>query len=132
MLKKILEDIKCPVCDEGTLVYSNAATFASYADTDFFDINNMDKLMDSIVYQHISMTCLSCGYSERYTIHEIEKIVRENIMKKVISSYVMKELTSKFIPSDETTLIYCGDCRGFDGNGACPVSFYNNCGIRKL
>ena len=132
MLEKLLDEIMCPSCEKGKMVYSNATTLAAYSDVDFFDIENMDKILDSVTHQYITLTCLSCGYSDRYTLSDIEAIVRSTLMNKVISLYASKQLMSRFMPDKESVLVYCGDCRGFDGRGSCPIGFYETCGIRKL
>lgn len=132
MFEKLLEDIVCPACEEGKLKYSNSITYNSYADPDFFDIENMDKLVEDTLNEYFVLYCQVCNYTERYTFKDIEKLVRSQIIRKVIAAYASKELQSKYMPEEEVVYIYCGDCNGFDGKGSCPISFYDNCGIRRL
>lgn len=122
--------IKCEIC-QGTLEIDSEETIESYAkilDTQSYEVfGRVENLLNSyLVYR-----CNTCGNLVKYTYKDLEKELRKALTAKLLFMSVkgeithVKALTGKYF-------VYCGKCTGFDGQGSCPISVFENCEIKRF
>lgn len=129
MIGNFLNSIKCTICLGGDLIYDPAETFEEFNNK--FDLDDVDKLEDSIIEQYLVFRCMECNSKQRLNMRTIEKMVRKEISKKVITLRAKKEL-DKSINMKPSYLIYCGVCPGFDSKGSCPEKVYTECELKRF
>ena len=128
MLTGVLSYIRCPVCIEGSMEFSNSSTFEDFNNR--FELNDVEDLVDGMIDRHLVFKCMSCSALQRFTFEDLYKLARKEGSKKVITLKAKKEL-EKTINISVKHLVYCGVCNGYDSKGACPSIIYNTCALRR-
>jgi len=130
MISSLVENLNCPACD-GVLAANEYSTYLSYAEFTHLPVHKVSSAVDDLLNNFVVYVCTSCGAQYRYTIKDIEKRFRIDIMKKVLNGVVRGEINPA---SAHWTgaLFYCGKCSGYDGQGSCPRKILDKCEIKRL
>lgn len=129
MLGNLLNNLKCPACEEGDLEFSHGETFEAY-DT-LFDLEDIDTIVDGVINQFLVFRCMKCQMTQRLTYRMVEEMVRKDISKKVMTMKAIDN-TRANLSKKIRYYVYCGCCPGFDGRGSCPPDIYYKCELRKI
>jgi hypothetical protein len=129
MLNNILKDIKCPICLEGELEYSQGKTFESYSE--IFDLDSIEEIVDGVIDQYLVFECMECGATPRLRFKDIEFMARKNLTSRIMTMKAAG-LLERGATKINRFYIYCGHCAGFDGRGSCPKAVYEKCEIKKV
>lgn len=128
----MFNDILCPICNKGHLDYDEVGTYAITKEFISIKVNEVKDIVDSIVDDNVIMTCHDCGFSDKYNFYSLGKLLKRTLLNRFITSLSVEEITKNCNSNNFKYLVYCGDCNGFDGNGACPHDVFEDCGIRRL
>lgn len=134
----MLGGLRCDFCDKDALAYNEVETAKAYLMPESLTLFNIDdkiiqEVIDKSITRYLVFTCNSCRASVKLTFRDIEKKIRKNIYEKVSATIVARGLReSDAINFVEKTLIYCGKCNGFDGNGSCPIKIFKECKLKRL
>lgn len=121
--------VSCELCGAALSldVHSTIGFYDSYIVS---DLDEIKEGIDNIIAQCLVYKCSSCSQTYKYTYKEIEKAARKKLTEKFLMYYnkePVKKAAQKF-----KYFIYCGKCQGFDGQGCCPQSVYENCEIKRF
>jgi hypothetical protein len=126
--------IQCHKCKNGRLYFDYHGTFNDYFRASNYLSDDKGKLVEDSIQMFLVYTCNVCRKEFRLTFKEVEDALRKEIAGKVYELQAALYIKENFEASDVTNnnvMILCGECRGFDGEGRCPDSFYNRCILRK-
>lgn len=125
--------LDCDLCEYGFMIYDEQATIDNYTESYVFQSKDLNKIAEKIINEYLVFKCFGCGSKKKYTYKQIEKLIREDVTKKVIRA-IQTDQALKVLPKmgKRGYMIYCGKCEGFDGNGCCPSQIYENCEIKKF
>jgi hypothetical protein len=128
-----IRETKCSFCGKGALRYEPKETFLAYSMPESFVLDEVDELLDGIIGQYIVYKCDECGAIERYTLKDIEKMIRKEISRRVINAKARAEIIeTKKLLSKRRIMVYCGRCNGFDGKGSCLLETFKNCKLKRI
>jgi hypothetical protein len=114
---------------EGTLEFNHTETSKAYQE--IFELDEVLGIVDGVIAQFLVFKCLDCATVHRMTYKELELQARKEISERVMTLKASGEL-DKAITIKNRFYIYCGNCTGFDGAGACPKVVYENCKLRRI
>jgi hypothetical protein len=126
--------VECPKCLGGRLFFDYHKTYNEYFRASNYLSDKRGKLLEETIQLFLVYQCNKCGKEFNLTFGEVEEILRKEIAAKVYEYKASQYIREEFQPSDVTNnnvMILCGECRGFDGEGRCPDSFYERCILRK-
>jgi len=129
MFGNMLKNLKCPVCLEGDLEYSQAETFKAF--NDVFELEDIDAIVDGVIEQYLVFKCSNCGATPRLQFKEIERMARESLSKHIMTLKAAA-LAERATNAHHRYYVHCGYCTGFDGRGSCPKAIYEKCGLKKV
>lgn len=130
MLENLIGVTKCEICG-GALKLDAKATVLDYAFVMDISANNIFDKIESIVGKYLVYSCMSCGYSYKYTYKELEKFLRKQLTEQFLLAVVHGDVRKNPALTDKY-FVYCGKCSGYDGQGACPKTIFNNCKIKRF
>jgi DNA-directed RNA polymerase subunit M/transcription elongation factor TFIIS len=130
MLEELVNTIDCEICG-GALHMSASATIEDYAIVISATTNNVSDKVGDVIGKYLVYECSSCHAKYKYTYKDLEKVLRKNLTKKMLMFIANGSITNSN-PLSDKFFFYCGKCGGFDGNGSCPKSVFNNCEIKRF
>ena len=125
--------IECLKCLKGRLHFDYHKTYNEYFRASNYLSDEKGKLLEESIQLFLVYQCGSCGKEFNLTFGEVEEILRKEIAKKVYEYKAAQYIIDEFQPRDVTNnnvMILCGECKGLDGEGRCPDSFYERCILR--
>lgn len=126
----MLSSLNCPACNS-VLEVDGHATFIAYSSFTNLPLYSVSDAVETMLNRFMVYKCISCGAEYRFTFKDIERKIREEVMKKVLDG-VMRGEISPSAAHGTGALFYCGKCTGYDGQGSCPRLVYNKCEIKRL
>lgn len=132
MITFINDNLRCDLCEEGTMFFDPSSTMESYFVPETFVMSEIDEVIDKTINEYLVFRCRKCRTLVKYTFKDIEKKVRDVLYKNLISMVSMQELKNSNLGLVKKVLVYCGKCQGFDGKGSCPIKIYEGCKLKRL
>jgi hypothetical protein len=129
------EKIPCSFCDNGILCFNDQKTIKRYFNPEVFnvDVENVETMIDTIMNEVMIFDCNNCNAEVAYTYAELARLARKVLKKHLIEDVILGRIKIPFLlKGSNYVMIYCGKCQGYNGRGACPVSIYDNCGVKRL
>ena len=131
MINGIANKIECEICG-GTLMFSPASTVDDYTIAVTADATNIFDKVEEIIGKYLVYECYDCHAKYKYTYKELEKALRKDLTQRMLMLVVIDMVASNTNILQNKFFFYCGKCNGYDGNGSCPKSIYNNCEIKRF
>jgi hypothetical protein len=129
-MKNFTDVLSCEVCGGG-LILDVDNTIDEYITLKAVKSNNINEKIKKIVEQHMIYRCVACGQPHKLSFKDIEFLVRKELTKRcyqILSRGLVDTTNFAQIPY----LIYCGKCKGFDGQGSCTKRIYDSCEIKRF
>ena len=124
--------IKCDKCGKNLFV-DERLTFDEYRKDNDYVINSEGEIVDSSLQNYLMYKCVQCGEIYKFTYKDLEKRYRKKIAEDVLLVKQMKEfkhINPQYIDPDNG-LEWCGQCKGYAGDGYCLKDIIKQCTIRK-
>jgi len=131
MFHDAISILQCPICESKNFYMNTLGTIEAYADPSVFVLENVEKIVDGCISDFFVFKCGDCGATDRYTMQDVGKRIRQEITKRVLTLVAKGEMQQAMGPTHKS-LIYCGKCSGFDAKGSCPLRIYENCDIKRF
>jgi len=124
--------IPCVKCG-GLLIVDEASTTNLYNKKMFYEFEDVNKLVESMIDQRIVFTCRMCKSEELLTYEDWMNRFRKHTTEKILQIRTIHLLTLHKNNIDETSGVsYCGGCLGYGGDGWCLNCIIEKCGLGKL
>jgi len=130
MLGTLIDSVTCEICGGG-LSFEQSATFEAFKESSELTSTNIIETVDSIVDKYLVFVCYNCDIKYRYTYKDIYRIIRTDVFKRLLLLLSQGQFITNNTNRDYV-LIYCGKCTGYDGQGSCPRTVFNNCDIKRF
>jgi hypothetical protein len=130
MLNQIMGVLECEVCGSG-LVLDESATIDDYSLMRNANSLNFTDKIDEIINKYLVYSCTVCKSKFKYTYKDLEKSLRKKITEKVLMLVVKGQIDTYF-SFEDGFLVYCGKCKGLDGQGSCTKTIYKKCEIKRF
>ena len=126
--------MECPKCFRGRIFFNYYKTYNEYFRASNYLSNHKGEVLEDTIQLFLVYNCHTCGREFNLTFEEVERSLRKEIAKQVYEYKAAQYIKCEIQPKDITNnnvMILCGECKGFDGEGRCPDSFYERCILRK-
>jgi hypothetical protein len=130
MINGLSNKIECEICS-GMVIFSSTLTMDDYSIAVTANATNIFDKVNEIIGKYLVYECIDCHAKYKYTYKELEKSLRKDLTQRVLMLVVKGIIENSNILQDKF-FFYCGKCNGYDGNGSCPKTTYNNCDIKRF
>lgn len=130
MFDSLIQHLNCEVCGH-PLIYNADASLDIHSNELDMTLGNVESKIDEIISQFLVYECSICKKAYKYTYKDIEASIRTELIKKALLTIAMGQMKNMSYIMDGV-LIYCGKCKGFDGNGSCTKKMYDACEIKRF
>ena len=130
MLEGLIGVKNCEICG-GALKLDSEATVLDYDSVIDTTLGNVFEKIEDIIGKYLVYSCVSCGYSYKYTYKELEKNLRKYLTEKFLLLSARGDIVQNPSLTDKY-FIYCGKCNGYDGQGSCTKTIFGKCEIKRF
>lgn len=130
MIDNLIDKIDCEICG-GELELSTSETIDDYSISLIANASNVFDKVEELIGKYLVYKCVICHAKYKYTYKDLEKALRKSLTQKMLMLVVRGEIVNSEAIRDKF-FFYCGKCNGYDGNGSCPKTVYNNCEIKRF
>lgn len=124
-------EIKCDNC-KNTLMFDYESTISSCILDLNYTKDPINVIQDRWMTNYLVYKCNNCLKTFKYKFEEVEKKVRAAVSEDVLEFrrvQLFKKIDHSKIDYDNG-LLFCGSCRGVDGEGNCFVDIIKQCDIQ--